>query len=98
MDWATTASLATAFGTLVLAIATFVAVRSANRAARVAERTLLAGIRPLLVPSRPQDPEQKIGFADNRWLRVAGGRAATDVGDDAVYIVISLRNVVSGLA
>ena len=98
MDWATAASLATAAGTLVLAVATFVSVRSANRAARVAERTLLAGIRPLLVPSRPQDPEQKIGFLDNRWIKVPGGQAATDVGDDAVYLVISLRNVGSGLA
>src|SRR3954454_2515321 len=98
MDWATTASLATAAGTLVLAVATFVSVRSANRAARVAERTLMAGIRPLLVPSRPQDPEQKIGFMDNRWIKVPGGQAATDVSDDAVYLVISLRNVGSGLA
>jgi hypothetical protein len=98
MDWATTASLATAAGTLVLAVATFVSVRSANRAARVAERTLLAGIRPVLVPSRQQDPEQKIGFMDNRWIKVPGGQAATDVSDDAVYLVISLRNVGSGLA
>ena len=98
MDWATAASLATAAGTLVLAVATFVSVRSANRAARVAERTLLAGIRPLLVPSRPEDPEQKIGFQDNRWIRVPGGQAATDVTDEAVYLVISLRNVGSGLA
>jgi len=98
MDWATAASLATAAGTLVLAVATFVSVRSANRAARVAERTLLAGIRPLIVPSRLQDPEQKIGFADNRWFKVPGGMAATDVGEDAVYLVMSLRNVGSGLA
>jgi hypothetical protein len=98
MDWATTASLATAAGTLVLAVATFVSVRSANRAARVAERTLLAGIRPLLVPSRAQDPEQKIGFADNRWIRVPGGQAAVEIADEAVYLVISLRNVGSGLA
>jgi hypothetical protein len=97
MDWATTASLATAAGTLVLAVATFVSVRSANRAARVAERTLLAGIRPLMVPSRPQDPEQKVGFADNRWVRVPGGQGATDVSDDVIYLVISLRNVGSGL-
>jgi hypothetical protein len=97
MDWSTTASLATAVGTLVLAVATFVSVRSANRAARVAERTLLAGIRPLLVPSRPEDPEQKIGFQDNVWVRVQGGQAATAITDEAVYLVISLRNVGSGL-
>jgi hypothetical protein len=97
MDWATSASLATAAGTLVLAIATFVSVRSANRAARVAERALLAGIRPLLVPSRSEDPEQKIGFQDDVWIRVPGGQAATAITDEVVYLVISLRNVGSGL-
>ena len=37
IDWSTVATFATAFGTLVLAVATFAAVRSANRAARVSE-------------------------------------------------------------
>ena len=37
-DWVTISSLATAGGTLVLAVATFSSVRSANRSARVAER------------------------------------------------------------
>ena len=36
-DWQTISSLATAGGTLVLAVATFSAVRSANRSARIAE-------------------------------------------------------------
>jgi hypothetical protein len=97
-DWATVASLATALGTLVLAIATFAAVRSANRAARATERALLAGIRPVLMPSRQDDADQKVGFADNRWLKLSGGRAVVDVTDDAVYLAISLRNVGSGLA
>ena len=44
-DWVTISSLATAGGTLVLAVATFSSVRSANRSARVAERSLLAGLR-----------------------------------------------------
>ena len=35
-----------ALGTLVLALATFVAVRAANRAARVAEYSMQIGIRP----------------------------------------------------
>jgi hypothetical protein len=51
-NWVTISALATAAGTLVLAVATFASVRSANRAARVAERALFAGLRPLLVPSR----------------------------------------------
>jgi hypothetical protein len=61
-DWVTISSLATAGGTLVLAGATFAAVRSANRSARVAERSMLAGLRPLLMPSRLQDPPQKVGY------------------------------------
>ena len=36
-DWATISSLATAGGTLVLAVAIFASVRSANRSARIAE-------------------------------------------------------------
>ena len=60
VDWATVSSLATAAGTLVLAIATFSSVRSANRSARVAELTLLSGLRPVLVPSRPEHPSERI--------------------------------------
>jgi hypothetical protein len=56
-DWATISALATAGGTLVLALATFGSVRSANRAARLAERSLRAGLRPLLMPSRLEDLE-----------------------------------------
>jgi hypothetical protein len=91
-------SLATAGGTLVLAGATFAAVHSSNRAARVTERALLAGIRPLLMPSRLQDPAQKVGFQDEHWIKVEGGRAAAEVTDDAIYLVIALRNAGSGLA
>ena len=39
-DWTTVASLATAGGTLVLALATFASVRSSNRSARVTERAV----------------------------------------------------------
>ena len=97
-DWPTIASLATAGGTLVLATATFASVRSANRAARVAERALLTGLRPLLVPSRLQDPEQKVMFVDDKALHVPGGEAATDVTDTGVYLALSLHNAGTGLA
>ena len=60
-------ALATAGGTLVLAAATFAAVRAAVRSARATERALLASIRPVLVPSRMEDPAEKIGFADGKW-------------------------------
>jgi hypothetical protein len=97
-DWSTIASLSTAAGTLVLALATFGSVRSANRAARAAEGSLLAGLRPLLVPSRLEDTPEKVGFQDSHWVRVPGGRAVAEVSDDAIYLAISLRNVGPGIA
>jgi len=97
-DWVTISSLATAGGTLVLAVATFSSVKSANRSARVAERSLLAGIRPVLMPSQLEDPAVKVGFADNRWLYVPGGGGAAEVTPEAVYVGMSLRNVGNGIA
>jgi hypothetical protein len=97
-DWATISALVTGGGTLVLAGATFASVRSANRAARAAELSLLANLRPLLLPSRLDDPEQKVGFADARWFRLPGGAGIAEVADEAIYLVLSLRNVGSGIA
>jgi hypothetical protein len=54
-DTSTIASLATAGGTLVLAIATFSSTRSANRAARVSEQALKVGLRPVLFNARLRD-------------------------------------------
>ncbi|MDQ1403692.1 MAG: hypothetical protein QOG03_2008 [Actinomycetota bacterium] len=98
VDWTTVSSLATGAGTLVLAIATFAAVRSANRSARVTERSLQAGIRPVIVTSRLGDAPEKVGFADNKWFKVEGGRAVAEATDEAVYLVVALRNVGTGLA
>jgi hypothetical protein len=95
--WSTIASLATAAGTLVLAIATFASVRSANRSARVAELALQEQRRPVLVQSRTQDPEQKIMFVDGRWLHVRGGTGAAEHADGNVYLSMSLRNVGAGI-
>ena len=104
-DWATVASVATAGGTLVLAVATFASIRSANRSARIAERaartaerSLLAGQRPLLVTSRLEDPEQELQFTEGTLLAVRGGEAALKVNDDAIYMAVSVRNVGTGLA
>ena len=94
----TIASLTTAGGTLVLAVATFTATRSANRASRVAERSLLASLRPVLVHAQLGDPRQKIGFADDYWVHVDGPQAIFDVTDDAIYFAFGLRNVGSGIA
>jgi hypothetical protein len=97
-DWSTVASLATAGGTLILAVSTFAAVRSANRSARVTERSLLAGIRPVLMASRLEDPVQKVGFMDEHWVHVPGGRGTAEVVDGIVYLVLSVRNAGTGLA
>ncbi len=98
INWETAASAATAFGTLVLALATFSVVRSGRRSAEATEMALLAGIRPLLLPSHMEDPDQKISFVDDHWVHVAGGRAAAEATTNAVYLVVSLRNVGNGLA
>jgi hypothetical protein len=96
-DWVTISSLATAGGTLVLAAATFTAVRSSNRSARVAERTLLAGLRPVLVPSRLSDQPEKVLFQDMKWFRLAGGHAIAEYTDDVVFLIIAVRNVGTGM-
>ena len=97
-DWATISALATAGGTLVLAIATFSSVRSANRAARTAERALQAGLRPVLLPSRFQDPPEKINWMDDHWAKVDGGRGYAEVIGDNIYLAMPLRNVGAGIA
>ena len=47
-NWVTISSLASAGGTLVLAVATFASVRSGNRSARTADRAARIGERSLL--------------------------------------------------
>ena len=96
-DWVTISSLATAGGTLVLAVATFTSVRSANRVARTAERSLMAGLRPLLVGGRMDDPPQKVQWGDEHWSKVGGGSASVELTDDVIYLVLPLRNVGSGI-
>src|SRR3954470_18665471 len=98
VDWQAVASVATAVGTLVLAIATFSAVRSSNRSARIAEQALLAGMRPLLIPSLADDPVHKVLWRDRYAARVAGGRAIADERDGVIYLAMSLRNAGAGIA
>jgi hypothetical protein len=97
VDWVTISALATAGGTLVLAGTTYASVRSANRAARVAEQSLLAGLRPLIIQSADDDQPIHVGFSDGVRLTAPGGGAAAEVIDGRVYIVLSLRNVGPGI-
>lgn len=82
----------------MLAVATFSSTRSANRAARISEQSLKAGLRPVLFNARPQDPPQKVGYIDDHWVRLRDGLAAAQIDDERLYLAIPLRNVASGLA
>jgi hypothetical protein len=95
-DWATISSLATAGGTLVLAVATFASVRSANRSARLAELALQEQRRPVLTQSRLDDPVQKIMFVEGNWVRASGGHGVAK-HDGNLYLAMSLRNVGAGI-
>jgi hypothetical protein len=90
--------MATAGATLVLAGATFLSVRSANRAARVAERSLLAGLRPLLLPAHPSDEIDKVTWIDRHVARVTGGRAIFEEADGVIYLAAGVRNAGAGIA
>jgi hypothetical protein len=96
-DWVTISALATAGGTFALAATTYASVRSANRAARAAETSMLAQLRPLMIPSSQGDTEQRIGFGDGVGLTVPGGGAAVEIADGNVYVGISIRNVGPGI-
>lgn len=96
-DWVAISALATAGGTLALAGTTYASVRSANRAARAAEGSLLAGLRPLLVESSDQDAPLHVGFKDHPAFTVPGGTAVVEVVEGRLYIVLSLRNVGPGI-
>lgn len=97
-DWVTTTSeLATGLGTLVLAIATFASVRSANLAARTAQDSMRAGMRPVLMHSRLQDPQQKVAFGDDQWVAVLGGSAAVVCTENVIYLAVSVRNAGTGM-
>jgi hypothetical protein len=94
-DWA---AAATAVGTLVLAVATFSSVRSANRAGRNAERAINVGLRPVLFASRPHETVQKIRWGDDHWTVLPNGQATVEEKDGVIYLAISLLNVGSGIA
>jgi hypothetical protein len=98
MDWSTVASVATAGGTLVLAIATFGSTRTANRASRIAEQALQTRIRPLLLTARFEDPVEKITWMDQHITKAPGGFGVLEEENGTLYFAIALRNVGAGLA
>jgi hypothetical protein len=97
-DWSTIASLSTAGGTLVLALATFSSVRASQRSARIAEQAFMIGLRPVLAPTREDDPSVTVMFGDRHFTTVEGGFGAVELEEGRFYFVIPVRNVGQGLA
>ena len=95
-DAATIASLATAVGTLVLAVATFASTRSANHSARIAERALDLNLRPLLIPAHEWEPTERITFHDE-IVELRAGYAAVEERSNGLYFAAQLRNVGAGI-
>src|SRR5438445_3718747 len=59
---------------------------------------MLAGLRPLLIPSRLDDPPQKVNYADGKWVMAQGGGGAAEATDEAVYLALAVRNAGAGIA
>jgi hypothetical protein len=95
-DTATIASLATAGGTLILAVATFASTRSANRSARIAERALDLNLRPVLIPAHEWDAAERVTFYDE-IVQLRGGFAAVEIRGGNLYFAAQLRNVGAGI-
>ena len=95
-DTATIASLATAFGTLVLAVATFASTRSANHSARIAERALDLNLRPVLIPAHEWDKAERVTFIDE-IVELRGGYATVEDRSGNLYFAAQLRNVGAGI-
>src|SRR5579862_2802643 len=95
-DASTIASLATAAGTLVLAVATFSATRSANRSARIAERALDMNLRPVLIPAHEWDAAERVTFFDE-IVQLRGGFATVEDRGGNLYFAAQLRNVGAGI-
>jgi hypothetical protein len=88
-------------------VATFSSVRSSNVMAKVAQQQLLVQLRPVLAPSRREDPTLKVNFGDLKWVKIPGGGAVGEIGPgdgstgpatQVIYLAIALRNAGNGIA
>jgi len=82
----------------VLAAATFSSIRASKRSTDLAERSLLAGLRPLLVPSREDDAPERVRFGDSKFVVVPGHGGVLEYDRDNLYMAIALRNGGAGIA
>ena len=82
----------------MLAAATFSSIRASKRSTDLAERSLLAGLRPLLVPSREDDAPERVRFGDSKFVVVPGHGGVLEYDRDNLYMAIALRNGGAGIA
>jgi hypothetical protein len=100
VDWVAISQVATAGGTLVLAIATFSSVKAGRRSTELAERSLLAAQRPLLMPSLESDEAERVRFGDGHVITIVGHAGVLEQDDDNgnLYMAMSVRNGGAGFA
>ena len=82
----------------MLAVATFSAVRSSNRTARISLKSRSSPARAPTISSLPGDPDHKVLWHDRHAADVSGGRAIFEEKDGVIYLAIGLRNLGTGLA
>jgi hypothetical protein len=59
---------------------------------------MMIGTKPVLIPSREEDPVQRLRFGDGTFLNIAGNGAAAEQHDGRIHMGIGLRNGGAGLA
>ena len=97
-DWVTVSQFATAAGTLVLAGATFMAVRSANTCGPHRRALADGGTAAAADPVATTDPPMKVLWSDSHFIRLDGGRAHVEIVDDVIYLAMGVRNAGTGMA
>jgi hypothetical protein len=89
-DWPTIASLATAGGTLVLAVATFSSVRAGRRSTRIAERSTGIAERALLIGMRPV-PRARYDPATKAYIARKEAEGKTKKGSQPFYGFVEMQ-------
>jgi hypothetical protein len=58
----------------------------------------MVGMRPVLIPSREDDPLERIRFGDGQIVQVPGHGGAAEIHSDNIFMALGLRNGGNGLA
>jgi hypothetical protein len=91
MDWVAVATLVVAAATALLAYVSLLAARTASR-------QLSRDMRPVVVPSKPDDHTRRNRFGDGTLVPQSDEIIYTEIRDDSSYLGICLRNIGTGIA